>query len=94
MCGGTGQGISHHVGMRAAKYFRKTVPNASISVRFIRVGAWTYNKIGAALNFRTNTNAALAILHDAGLAYGQQVQNGDFDDFDSAPLNTDKALAD
>ena len=94
MCGGTGQGISHHVGLRAAKYFRKTVPNASISVRFIRVGAWTYNRIGAALNFRTNTNAAMAILHDAALAYGQQVQSSDFDDFDSTPSDADQALAD
>ncbi len=93
MCGGTGQGISHHVGVKVAKYFRKTVPNASISVRFIRVGAWTYNKIGAGLNFRTRTNAAMAILHDAGLAYSQQVQQDDFDDFDTSSSN-DQALAD
>ena len=93
MCGGTGQGISHHVGVKVAKYFRKTVPNASISVRFIRVGAWTYNKIGAGLNFRTRTNAAMAILHDAGLAYSQQVQRDDFDDFDTSSSN-DQALAD
>ena len=94
MCGGTGQGISHHVGMRAAKYFRRTVPTASISVRFIRVGAWTHNKIGAALKLHTNTNAAMAILHDAGLAYGQQAQNGDFDDVNSTTANADLALAD
>jgi hypothetical protein len=94
MCGGTGQGISHHVGLRAAKYFRKNVRDASISIRFIRVGALTYNSIGSALRFRTKTNAAMAILHDAALAFGQQVNTSEQDDFELSSLNHEKALAD
>jgi hypothetical protein len=93
MCGGTGQGISHHIGLKAAKYFRKTVPDAAISVRYIRIGAWTYNQIGVALQNKTKTNAAMAVLHDAGLAYSQQVRRNDFDDFDTSE-STGKALAD
>ncbi|MFM2033213.1 MAG: hypothetical protein RLZZ297_1978 [Chloroflexota bacterium] len=70
MCGSTGQGISQHVASAAAKYFRKKMPGAYISVRFIRFGAWTYNTIGAYRNF-PKTNAAMAILHEAALAYRQ-----------------------
>lgn len=68
MCGGTGQGISHHVANHVYKQLRMNNPTSGIFVNFIRIGAWTYGNIGGQ---RIRTNAAMAVLHDAALAYRQ-----------------------
>jgi hypothetical protein len=71
MCGGTGQGVSQFIGETAVAYFNRKVPTTRVTLNFIRVGAWTYNQIGAAMDQKTNINAAMAVLHDAALAYKQ-----------------------
>jgi hypothetical protein len=68
MCGGTGQGISHHVANHVYKQLRANNPASGIFVNFVRIGAWTYGNIGGQ---RIKTNAAMAVLHDAALAYRQ-----------------------
>lgn len=68
MCGGTGQGISHHVAKHIYKQLRNNNPTSGIFVNFIRIGAWTYGNIGGQ---RIKTNTAMAVLHDAALAYNQ-----------------------
>jgi hypothetical protein len=68
MCGGTGQGISHHVANHVYKQLRANNPTSGIFVNFIRIGAWTYGNVGGQ---RIRTNAAMAVLHDAALAYRQ-----------------------
>jgi hypothetical protein len=68
MCGGTGQGITHHVANHVYKQLRANNPTSGIFVNFVRIGALTYGNIGGQ---RIKTNAAMAVLHDAALAYRQ-----------------------
>lgn len=68
MCGGTGQGISHHVANHVYKQLRANNPTSGIFVNFVRIGPWTYGNIGGQ---RIMTNAAMAVLHDSALAYRQ-----------------------
>jgi hypothetical protein len=60
-------------------------------VRFIRFGTWAYNKTATAQNSRINTNAAMAILHDAALAYAQMGQQTDPDAVHHIEPDTDYA---
>lgn len=73
MAGGTGQGITQHVAQQAGTYYASLARNVTVRVQLLRIGSLSFNKIGAALNFRTHTNTAMAVLHDAGFAYQNTV---------------------